>query len=41
MGALLVTIVLKTAEMDNFMLMVEYRKDKKIMKRKSLVYCNI
>mgnify|MGYP007122878619 CR=1 FL=1 len=37
MGALLVTIVLKTAEMDNFMLMVEYRKDMKIMKRESLV----
>ena len=36
-GSLLVTVVLKTAEMDNFMLMVEYRKDMKIMKRESLV----
>jgi len=37
MGTLLVTIVLKTAEMDNFMLMVVYRKDMKIMVRESIV----
>ncbi len=33
MGVQLVTIVLKTAERDNFMLMVECRKDMKIMMR--------